>query len=65
MFVVVTLNVQELPKREAPVIQLIVLSDPSTISQDVQVQTPTGSSKQYDISRQTKAGLTKLNEAVF
>ncbi len=40
MFVVVTLNVQEFPEREAPVIQLIVFPELSTISQDIYVQTP-------------------------
>ena len=35
MLVIVTLNVQEFPEREAPVIQLIGFPEPSIISQDV------------------------------
>ncbi len=45
MFVVVTLNVQEFPEREAPVIQLIVLSKASTISHEMYEQTPEGQVK--------------------
>ena len=45
MFVVVTLKLQELPVKETPFIQLIVLPELSTIAHELYVQTPIGQVK--------------------
>ena len=45
MVVVETLKLQELPEKNIPVIQFIVLPELSTISHEIYVQTPVGQVK--------------------
>ena len=65
MFVTETLNIQEFPVREAPMIQLIGFSKSSITSHEIYVQTPKEKVKQFLRSRVTKVGFEILLDAMF